>query len=95
MDYYRTLQVSRHADREVIEKAYKALSMKHHPDRVPPERRAAATKRMRQLNEAYETLRDPARRARYDDTLPPESEQGAWELFWDEGLVGLFRRRRA
>jgi len=93
LDYYRVLQVRRDADPEVIEKAYKALSLKYHPDRLPPERRAQSSERMRRLNEAYAVLRDPVKRARYDRTLPPEGGQGAWELFWEEGLVGMWRRR--
>lgn len=95
MDHYRTLHIRRDADPEVVEKAYKALCMKHHPDRYPPAERADATERMRRLNEAYEVLRDPRKRAAYDDTLPPEGEQGAWDIFWEEGLFGLYRRGRA
>lgn len=95
MDYYRILQVRRDADPEVIEKAYKALSMKYHPDRVAPAQRGRATERMRRLNEAYAVLHDPRRRAEYDDTLPSEEGgQGAWDLFWEEGLLGLYLRRR-
>ena len=94
MDHYRTLQVTRSADPEVIERAYKALSMKHHPDRAVPRDRAAATVRMQRINEAYAVLRDPAARARYDRTLAPEGASG-WDQFWDRGLVGLFVDRFA
>jgi DnaJ-class molecular chaperone len=91
MDHYRTLQVRRDAEPEVIEKAYRALSLKYHPDTADPAVRAQATRRMQELNAAYTVLRDPASRARYDETLPPEAEgAGGWERFWDAGLVGLF-----
>ena len=93
MDYYRTLQVTRDAEAEVIERAYKALSMKYHPDRVRPADRAAATRRMQQINEAYRTLRDPAKRRAYDATLPPEGSAGGWDVFWERGLIGLFSDR--
>ncbi|MEI7814737.1 MAG: J domain-containing protein [Coriobacteriia bacterium] len=89
MDHYQTLQVIRDADIEVIERAYKALSMKHHPDRAASEHRAESTRRMQRINEAYRVLKDPATRRRYDATLPPPGASG-WDQFWDRGLVGLF-----
>ena len=91
-DHYRTLQVTRDAEPAVIERAYKALSLNHHPDVVSPERRAEATRRMQALNEAYAVLRDPVRRRRYDATLPPERALG-WDRFWEDGLVGLFSEK--
>ena len=72
MDHYRVLQVARDAESIVIERAYKALSLKYHPDTAVPEKRDAATRRMQDLNEAYRVLRDPALRRRYDATLPAE-----------------------
>lgn len=89
MDYYRALQVTRDADSSVIERAYKALSLKHHPDRVSADRRADATVRMQALNEAYQVLKDPESRRRYDATLLPEEAPG-WDQFWNKGLVGMF-----
>lgn len=91
-DHYRTLQVTREAEPEVIERAYKALSRKYHPDRRQASEHAWATRRMQQLNEAYAVLKDPARRRRYDASLLPEAT-GAWDVFWDRGLVGMFRDR--
>lgn len=93
VDHYRTLQVTRDADAEVIERAYKALSLKYHPDRsggTDPE----ATRRMQSINEAYATLRDPARRKAYDQTLAPVGADG-WDRFWEAGLFGLFMDRFA
>ena len=91
-DHYRTLQVTRDAEPEVIERAYKALSLKYHPDRRPTPERERATRHMQRINEAYTTLRDPERRQRYDATLPPETA-GAWDVFWEHGLVGMFTAR--
>jgi curved DNA-binding protein len=62
-DYYHTLQVSLDAEREVIDAAYRRLARKYHPD-VYTEPDAA--ERMRELNEAYEVLGDPRKRAEYD-----------------------------
>ncbi len=92
MDHYRRLQVTRDADPAVIERAYKALSMKHHPDHAPATERQSATRRMQALNEAYSVLSDPEKRRRYDATLPLEGSSG-WDQFWEIGLVGLFRDR--
>lgn len=89
-DYYATLQVARDAEQEVIERAYKALSLKYHPDRVKAERRPEATLRMQGINEAYRILRDPAARRRYDATLSESARPGtAWDSFMNKGLVGM------
>lgn len=92
MDHYRTLQVTRDAESVVIDRAYRGLSMKYHPDVSQTGVREDAAGRMRDLNEAYRILRDPVRRAAYDATLPPESESG-WEQFLESGLIGLFTAR--
>ncbi|MDZ4169982.1 MAG: J domain-containing protein [Coriobacteriia bacterium] len=93
MDHYRTLQVTRDAEPEVIERAYKALSLKYHPD-VNPGAGRSATRRMQRLNEAYAVLRDPRLRRDYDAGLAPEGSNG-WDRFLDDGLIGLFRDRIA
>lgn len=89
MTYYDILEVTRDADPAVIEKAYKALAAKHHPDRAEEAERERADRRMARLNEAYSVLRDPASRRRYDATLPQRREHG-WDVFMERGLVGLF-----
>jgi diguanylate cyclase (GGDEF)-like protein len=70
-DYYAILQVHFLAEPEVIESAYKRLAKKYHPD---VNRAAGADARMQKINEAYETLRDAAKRRAYDATRvrPPE-----------------------
>jgi hypothetical protein len=62
-DYYAILQVHPRAEPEVIEAAYRRLSRKYHPD---VSGLADAGRRMRELNEAFEVLSDPARRRAYD-----------------------------
>ena len=64
--YYELLQVSPTADLEIITAAYRALIRRHHPDRNPSPTADATTKR---LNEAWEVLSDPAKRAEYDRKL--------------------------
>lgn len=92
VDHYHTLQVTRDADAEVIERAYRALSLKYHPDRVTASQRETATARMQRINVAYAVLRDPARRKAYDASLPPDGADG-WDRFWESGLLGLFMDR--
>ena len=62
-DLYKVLQVDSEADPEVIQAAYRRLAQKFHPDVTQD---AGAADRMRAINAAWETLRDPARRADYD-----------------------------
>lgn len=90
-DYYEVLQVSPDADPEVIEKAYKVLARKHHPDARGGDR--GAHEMMVELNEAYAVLSDPKRRAAYDATRARKREvPEALYVFWDSGLIGLYRR---
>jgi DnaJ-class molecular chaperone len=63
MDYYEVLGVSRDANDSAIKKAYRELSYKTHPDRNPS---PDASVKMQQLNEAYETLKDPQKKRQYD-----------------------------
>lgn len=95
MDHYATLQVSRDAEPEVIDRAYRALSLKYHPDVADERNRAAATATMQRINEAYAVLSDPRRRRAYDATLPPAHSQGraAWDVFMSKGLLGMFLER--
>ncbi|HYO42622.1 MAG TPA: J domain-containing protein [Candidatus Limnocylindrales bacterium] len=65
-DPYKVLQVEPDATRDVIEIAYKRLARKYHPD-VSTEPNAVA--RMVQINQAWELLRDPVRRASVDRAL--------------------------
>lgn len=90
MDHYRILQVQRDADPEVIDRAYRALCLKYHPDVVPAERREYATRRMQRINAAYAVLSDPLRRRRYDLTLPSQAGASAWDTFMSKGLLGMF-----
>jgi len=63
-DYYEVLAVARDADDEVIKVAYRRLAMKYHPDRNPGDKQAEV--KFKEVTEAYEVLRDPDKRHRYD-----------------------------
>jgi curved DNA-binding protein len=71
-DYYKILGVTRGASQDEIHKAYRKLAKKYHPD-ISKEKNADT--RYREINEAYEVLRDPDKRNRYD-TLGPNWQQG-------------------
>jgi hypothetical protein len=62
-DPYKVLQVDSEAEDEVIEAAYRRLARKYHPDVAPG---ADAQERMVRINQAWEMLRDPVRRAAVD-----------------------------
>ena len=63
-DYYEVLGVGRSATVEDIKKAYRQLALKFHPDRNPGN--AEAESKFKEATEAYEILKDPAKRQRYD-----------------------------
>jgi hypothetical protein len=73
VDYYAVLGVKPNASTDEIERAFRALARKVHPDRNG-EDAERATARMKQLNEIRETLTDPLLRAGYDDRLRQERQ---------------------
>ena len=95
-DYYATLGVARDASEEEIRRAYRKLARKLHPD---VDKSPGATQRFAQVGEAYEVLKDPQKRKRYDAlganwkegqefTPPPE-----WQEFrFEPGGQGGFER---
>lgn len=67
-DYYKILGVEKSAAREEINKAYKKLARKHHPDLNQGDKKSE--ERFKELNEAYEVLKDPEKRKMYDQLGP-------------------------
>ncbi|HXQ65817.1 MAG TPA: molecular chaperone DnaJ [Alphaproteobacteria bacterium] len=63
-DYYETLGVSRSAGPEDLKKAYRKLAMQFHPDRNPGDK--SSEQKFKDLNEAYDVLKDDQKRAAYD-----------------------------
>ena len=81
-DYYDVLGVARNASPEEVKKAFRKLAMKYHPDRNKSE---DAEQRFKAVNEAYEVLSDPERRALYDRFGHHATEQA----FGGRGFEGV------
>lgn len=63
-DYYQLLGVDRNADDSTLKSSYRKLAMKYHPDRNPGDVECEA--QFKAINEAYDCLKDPQKRAAYD-----------------------------
>lgn len=71
-NYYEILEVNPKASREVIEKAYRVLVRKYHPDLYSGEKQQYAEKKTKDINEAYKILSDEFLREQYDTELEKE-----------------------
>ena len=73
--YYETLEVERTADEPGLKAAFRKLAMKWHPDKNPGD--ATSEVRFKEINEAYEVLKDGEKRAAYDRFGHAAFEQGS------------------
>lgn len=74
-DWYEILEVSPNASHEVIEKAYKVLAKKYHPDlQQTPQDKKIAEEKMKDLNEAYAILQDEQKKKEYDEKYKRQKE---------------------
>src|SRR5712691_2301806 len=92
-NYYEVLEVSPSATLTEIKRSYYRLARLHHPDL----NKQALDTHIKRLNLAYQTLRDPQKRAAYDEQLAEEQRKAALrlqakreaEMSWTEGLFGF------
>jgi curved DNA-binding protein CbpA len=92
-NYYEILEVSPLATLAEIKRSYHRLARLHHPDL----NKQALDTHIKRLNLAYQTLRDPQKRAAYDEQLAEEQRQAALrlqakreaEMTWKEGFFGF------
>lgn len=68
-DYYEILEVDKKASKEIIEKAYKTLAKKYHPDLQNGQEKEEYERKMKIVNEAYSVLSDEYKKSEYDRQL--------------------------
>ena len=74
MDHYSTLGVDKNATQDEIKKAFRSLASKHHPDK------GGDTAKFQEIQTAYATLSDPAKKAEYDNPSPfGTRSDGGWQ----------------
>ena len=74
-DYYEILEVNEKASSEIIEKAYKTLVKKYHPDLYSTVEKKEAETKLKDINEAYQILSDSFLRSQYDLELQKEKNR--------------------
>lgn len=87
-DYYEMLGCARGADADTLKKAFRKLAMQYHPDKNPGDKAAEA--KFKEINEAYDVLRDDQRRAAYDRYGHAAFEQGGFGRAGAGGQGGGF-----
>jgi len=80
-NYYDELEVSQKASKEIIEKAYKVLAKKYHPDMNTGNDKIAAEEKFKKISEAYEILSNDEKRKKYDLELENSDKTVSYEEY--------------
>ena len=83
-NYYDILEVNPKASKEVIEKAYKVLIKKYHPDLYSGAEKIYAENKTKEINEAYKILSDDFLRMQYEEELKKEYDKNNGTYFEEE-----------
>ena len=92
-DYYRILEVDRQATTEAIKQAFRKLAKRYHPDKNPG-REKFAEQMFRRISLAYEILRDPQQKQKYDLTLNAVDRDQQFKSAYLENLRKAKRRQQ-
>lgn len=88
-DYYKVLGVDRGADQKAVSSAYRKLARQHHPD---INKAKGAEDRFKEINEAYQVLGDPQKRARYDQMYQAYQRGGVdWQSVFGRQGTGSWQ----
>ncbi len=88
IDYYEILEIHKSATNDDIKRSYKRLAFEYHPDRNPGN--SNAEEKFKVINEAYQTLSDPDKRARYDSFGHMYSDNMFSEQDFEAGFSDIF-----
>lgn len=80
-NYYEILEVNKKASKEVIEKAYKVLVKKYHPDLYTGQKKEYAEKKIKEINEAYNVLTDEFMKEQYDAELEKQEQESLYRKY--------------
>ena len=84
-NYYEILQVNENASKEIIEKAYKVLAKKYHPDLQTDEKnKKIMEKKLKEINEAYHILSDSFLKEQYDIELEKEKQEKYKKMYGEQ-----------
>lgn len=83
VDHYEALQLSPSADSETVERVFRLLAKRYHPDNAS----SGDIHRFNEVREAYEVLSDPDARAAYDARYEEERSR-QWQIYGQEGAQG-------
>lgn len=80
-NYYEILEVNKKASKEVIEKAYKVLVKKYHPDLYTGQKKNYAEEKIKEINEAYSVLTDEFMKEQYDAELEKQEQAELYKKY--------------